>query len=106
MAQGVLGIVRGPERRQHSRKRRSKIDSYATESDSEFFAVASEYFFEKPRMLTAEYPEVYRLLPRSTGQDTAARMAAGKSKRAAGRRHDGRSPVAFAHPPATAAIGW
>lgn len=62
-------------RRVRSRKRRSKIDGYATESDSEFFAVASEYFFEKPRILTAEYPEVYRLLSSFYRQDTAARLA-------------------------------
>jgi len=68
-------------RRQHSRKRRSRIDSYATESDSEFFAVASEYFFEKPRVLTAEYPEVYRLLAAFYRQDPAARRAAGKAGR-------------------------
>jgi len=61
-------------RRKHSRKRRSKIDSYATESDSEFFAVASEYFFEKPRVLTAEYPEVYRLLAAFYRQDPRARV--------------------------------
>ena len=61
-------------RRTHSRKRRSKIDSYATESDAEFFAVASEYFFEKPRVLTAEYPEVYRLLSAFYRQDPAARL--------------------------------
>jgi MtfA peptidase len=68
-------------RRKHSRKRRSKIDSYATESDSEFFAVASEYFFEKPRILTAEYPEVYRLLSAFYRQDTAARLSPGRAKR-------------------------
>ncbi len=68
-------------RRKRSRKRRSKIDSYATESDSEFFAVASEYFFEKPRILTTEYPEVYRLLSTFYRQDSAARLAAGKDRR-------------------------
>jgi Mlc titration factor MtfA (ptsG expression regulator) len=68
-------------RRKRSRKRRSKIDSYATESDSEFFAVASEYFFEKPRVLTAEYPEVYRLLAAFYRQDTAARLGGGKARR-------------------------
>jgi Mlc titration factor MtfA (ptsG expression regulator) len=68
-------------RRKLSRKKRSKIDSYATESDTEFFAVASEYFFEKPRILTAEYPEVYRLLSAFYRQDTAARLGAGKPKR-------------------------
>jgi MtfA peptidase len=68
-------------RRKHSRKKRSKIDTYATESDTEFFAVASEYFFEKPRILTAEYPEVYRLLSAFYRQDTAARLGGAKSRR-------------------------
>jgi Mlc titration factor MtfA (ptsG expression regulator) len=67
-------------RRKRSRKHRSKIDSYATESDSEFFAVASEYFFEKPRVLTSEYPEVYRLLSAFYRQDTATRLVGGKGK--------------------------
>jgi Mlc titration factor MtfA (ptsG expression regulator) len=65
-------------RRKLSRKKRSKIDSYATESDTEFFAVATEYFFEKPRILTAEYPEVYRLLSAFYRQDTAARLGGKK----------------------------
>jgi Mlc titration factor MtfA (ptsG expression regulator) len=69
------------KRRKHSRKKRSKIDSYATESDSEFFAVASEYFFEKPRILTTEYPDVYRLLSAFYRQDTAARLGGAKAKR-------------------------
>jgi Mlc titration factor MtfA (ptsG expression regulator) len=68
-------------RRKSSRKRRSKIDSYATESDAEFFAVASEYFFEKPRVLTSEYPEVYRLLSAFYRQDTAPRLAAARGRR-------------------------
>ncbi len=68
-------------RRKRSRKKRSKIDSYATESDTEFFAVASEYFFEKPRILTGEYPEVYRLLSLFYRQDTAVRLGGVRSKR-------------------------
>jgi MtfA peptidase len=64
-------------KRKHSRKHRSKIDGYATESDSEFYAVASEYFFERPRVLNEEYPEVYRLLCAFYRQDTAARLAGG-----------------------------
>jgi Mlc titration factor MtfA (ptsG expression regulator) len=79
------GVFRGSfidlSHRLRSRKRRSKIDSYATESDSDFFAVASEYFFEKPHVLTAEYPDVYRLLAAFYRQDTAARLAGGKGKR-------------------------
>jgi Mlc titration factor MtfA (ptsG expression regulator) len=69
-------------RRKRSRKRRSKIDSYATESDAEFFAAASEYFFEKPRILTGEYPDVYRLLAMFYRQDPAGRLAGGKPRRA------------------------
>jgi MtfA peptidase len=46
-----------------SRARRGpRIDSYAAESPDEFFAVAAEYFFEKPALLLSEYPEVYRQL--------------------------------------------
>jgi len=39
-----------------------RIDPYAAESPDEFFAVACEYFFEKPALLRSEYPEVFRQL--------------------------------------------
>jgi len=70
-------------RRVRSRKRRSKIDSYAAESDAEFFAVASEYFFERPRVLTGEYPDVYRLLAAFYRQDPAGRLGRGGKRRSA-----------------------
>ncbi len=38
------------------------IDPYALESPAEFFAVASEQFFEGPAMLRQHLPEVYRQL--------------------------------------------
>jgi Mlc titration factor MtfA (ptsG expression regulator) len=38
------------------------IDPYALESPAEFFAVASEQFFEAPAALRQHLPEVYRLL--------------------------------------------
>jgi MtfA peptidase len=38
------------------------IDSYALESPAEFFAVASEQFFEGPATLRQHLPEVYRQL--------------------------------------------
>jgi Mlc titration factor MtfA (ptsG expression regulator) len=44
------------------RKRKFRFDDYGTTDDAEFFAVMSEYFFEKPRVLRSEYPDVYRLL--------------------------------------------
>jgi len=66
-------------RRKHSRKRRSKIDSYAAESDSEFFAVASEYFFERPKVLITEYPDVHRLLAAFYRQDPAVRLGGARA---------------------------
>lgn len=66
--------------RLRSRRRRARdtgIDSYAAESDAEFFAVATEHFFETPRLLLLEFPEVYRLLARYYRQDPAARSAPG-----------------------------
>lgn len=49
------------------------IDPYAAESPAEFFAVASEAFFEIPHDLQREYPEVYRQLAAFYRQDPAAR---------------------------------
>ncbi len=58
------------------KKRRLKIDPYAVEDDGEFFAVASEYFFELPAVLNAEYAEVYRLLAAFYRQDPRRRTPA------------------------------
>ena len=44
------------------KKGNSEIDNYAATNEAEFFAVASEYFFEKPQMLKKDHPEVYNLL--------------------------------------------
>ena len=41
---------------------RSDIDPYGAHSEAEFFAVVSEYFFEKPGELQKNNPELYRLL--------------------------------------------
>lgn len=38
------------------------IDPYALENEAEFFAVASEHFFEEPATLREHLPEVYRQL--------------------------------------------
>ena len=40
----------------------SDIDNYASTNDAEFFAVISEYFFEKPDQLKSHHPELYNLL--------------------------------------------
>ena len=40
----------------------SALDSYGAESPAEFFAVATEAFFDRPEALQAEDPELYRQL--------------------------------------------
>jgi len=50
----------------------TRLDPYAAEHPSEFFAVMSEAFFETPLLLRAEYPAVYAQLGRYYRQDPAA----------------------------------
>lgn len=52
-----------------------EIDAYATESPAEFFAVLSEYFFERPDLVMQRYPQVFEQLKQYYRQDTAARLA-------------------------------
>ena len=51
------------------------IDPYAAENPGEFFAVVSEAFFDTPRVVLAEYPEIYAQLKAFYRQDPAARAA-------------------------------
>ncbi len=48
-----------------------RIDAYAAEGPDEFFAVACEYFFERPELLRSEYPDVYGQLLLYFGRDPA-----------------------------------
>lgn len=41
---------------------RSDINPYGYTNKSEFFAVAAEYFFERPELLERKHPALYRLL--------------------------------------------
>jgi Mlc titration factor MtfA (ptsG expression regulator) len=41
---------------------RSDINPYGATDEAEFFAVVSEYFFERPELLKAKHPELYELL--------------------------------------------
>jgi MtfA peptidase len=40
----------------------SDINPYGSTNPTEFFAVVSEYFFEKPKLLAQKHPELYALL--------------------------------------------
>lgn len=50
---------------------RSDINPYGATNEAEFFAVASEYFFERPELLEEKHPELYNLLCRIFNPTTA-----------------------------------
>ncbi len=54
--------------------KRTLLDPYGATSEAEFFAVATEYFFEKPLALRKEHSELYDVLQEFYQQDTAARF--------------------------------
>lgn len=50
---------------------KSAINPYAMTNEAEFFAVTSEYFFEKPDYLKEKHPELYEQLSEIFSQDLA-----------------------------------
>lgn len=54
------------------RSRRSLLRQYAATNEAEFFAVATEMFFERGPHMKRKHPELYRLLRDAYGQDPAA----------------------------------
>ncbi|KYG82922.1 hypothetical protein AWW67_05705 [Roseivirga seohaensis] len=50
----------------------SDIDGYGTTNRQEFFAVASEYFFERPHLLKEKHPQLYETLSKVFHQDLTA----------------------------------
>ncbi len=57
-------------------KGRTDINAYGATHEREFFAVVSEYFFERPQLLKQTHPELYALLSQAFQQDTATLMKA------------------------------
>jgi Mlc titration factor MtfA (ptsG expression regulator) len=45
-------------------KNKSDINPYGATNQAEFFAVVSEYFFERPDLLRSKHPELYEMLSR------------------------------------------
>lgn len=54
-------------------KKKSDINPYAGTNKTEFFAVASEYFFERPKLLAKKHPELYELLEQVFNQSMKTR---------------------------------
>jgi len=53
----------------------SDIDKYGLTNEVEFFAVTSEYFFERPGVMERKHPELYAMLSRVFNQNPAAVLA-------------------------------
>lgn len=58
----------------------SDINPYGATNKQEFFAVTSEYFFERPKLLAKKHPELYQLLETIFNQDMANRKLIIKTK--------------------------
>ncbi len=52
----------------------SDINPYGATNKTEFFAVISEYFFERPKLLKQKHPELYKLLERIFDQKMAKKL--------------------------------
>jgi Mlc titration factor MtfA (ptsG expression regulator) len=56
-------------------KGKSKLRAYGATNKAEFFAVASEFFFERPDELRLQYPKLYNLLRRIFRQDLSRQFS-------------------------------
>jgi hypothetical protein len=68
----VLGAEYAQLRDAIHRQRPTLLDPYGATNPAEFFAVATEVFFEKPEPLKRLHPELYEQLQRFYAQDPAA----------------------------------
>jgi Mlc titration factor MtfA (ptsG expression regulator) len=50
---------------------RTLIDHYGATNPAEFFAVATETFFERPRLLRSKHPKLYSQLQQLCHQNSA-----------------------------------
>ena len=69
----AAGFVRFEEKADKGLPKRSVLRAYGATNAAEFFAVATEAFFEKPRQLRQKKPDVYRALVRFYRVDPLAR---------------------------------
>jgi len=57
---------------------KSDINPYGGTDRAEFFSVVSEYFFERPKLLAKNHPDLYNLLEKIFKQDMASRSLSKK----------------------------
>jgi MtfA peptidase len=66
----------------------SDINPYGATHEVEFFAVAGEYFFERPQLLQKNHPELYSLLEKAFNQNTAGLLKVSKLPKGEIERND------------------
>jgi Mlc titration factor MtfA (ptsG expression regulator) len=57
--------------------KRSFLDDYGATNEAEFFAVATEHFFDQPGLMIKHAPDLYRVLKNYYQQDPAGRVCRG-----------------------------
>ncbi len=72
---------------------RSDINQYALTNEAEFFAVASEYFFERSGIMQRKHPALYAALERVFNQDLRTRAGALRHELTRGRPKFGRNSL-------------
>jgi len=72
--------------------KKSFLNAYGATSEAEFFAVATEQFFDQPSLMIKNSPDLYRVLKEYYLQDPALRagkrVCAGENKKTGGQRKD------------------
>jgi MtfA peptidase len=81
-----LQLIR--EKTEEMQKGDKDINPYGGTHEREFFAVAGEYFFERPHLLRENHPELYLLLSRAFNQDTAGLLKVSRLPKAEIERND------------------
>jgi len=61
-------------REESGRGKPGLLDAYGATNEAEFFAVATEQFFDRPAALRGRHPELYEVLQAFYRQDPASRV--------------------------------
>lgn len=67
-------------KQQAGKGRKSFLDSYGATSEAEFFAVATEQFFDRPHSLIKQAPDLYRVLQEYYQQNPDQRQAVSRHR--------------------------
>jgi len=69
----------------------SDLNPYALTNEAEFFAVATEYLFERPGLMQSKHPELFAFMQKIFQQDLMGRLGAMRRERNRGLQRFGRN---------------